>query len=236
MNSGGNSRSVEIVVDDNTKGASMADIIILTCPPNQANAVLSAPGMRKALAGKLLISMLGGVSVSTIENALYVDSKWDVARLEPCYVLRAIANIAAAERKSLTIIGERSASMPEATFTRAKDVLRLIGEIVEVRTDQMPAATALCASGTAFFALFLESAIDGAVALGIDRNEAVRMAASTMAGAAELALSRYSPEIVREKVTTPGGSTARGLKVLEEAQVRDAIVRSFQATASAHKS
>ncbi|KAF2177278.1 pyrroline-5-carboxylate reductase [Zopfia rhizophila CBS 207.26] len=235
-NVGGSACPVEIAVADNAEGVRRADVIILACPPNQVNEVLAAPGMREALAGKLLISMLGGVSVAAMESAMYANSEREVPGLEPCHILRAISNIAAARKKSLTIIGERSASMPNATLNLGKDVLGQIGDIIEVRTDQMPAATALCASGTAFFALFLEAAIDGAVALGIDRSEAVHMAAHTMAGAAELTLFGDDPAEIRAKVTTPGGSTARGLGVMEEGGVKEAIVRALQATASVHKS
>jgi pyrroline-5-carboxylate reductase len=234
-NTGDSACRVEIVVADNVEGVRRAGVIILTCPPDQANIVLSTPGMHEALAGKLLISMLGGVSVASLQRAMYVDSSGDEPGLELSYILRAISNVAAAQRKSLTIIGEKSTPMPNTIFNLAKYILGEIGDIIEVRPDQMTAATALCASGTAFFALFLEAAIEGAVSLGIDRSEAVYMAAHTMAGAAELTLSGDDPTVVRDRVTTPGGSTARGLRVMAEAEVKDTIVKAFRATASAHE-
>ena len=69
----------------------------------------------------------------------------------------------------------------------------------------MDPATALCGSGPAFFSLLLESAIDGAVAMGIPRKEAQAMAAQTMKGTAEMVLAGQHPALLRDQVTTPGG-------------------------------
>ncbi|KAL2159576.1 hypothetical protein VTH06DRAFT_2145 [Thermothelomyces fergusii] len=142
----------------------------------------------------------------------------------------AIPNVAAARRRSVTVVGGggRSAEVPDP----GREVLRRIGTAVHVGPDRMPAATALCASGTAFFSWFLDAIVDAAVAEGIERGEATRMAALTMAGAAELVLAGQDPAAVTARVTTPGGATARGLAVLEENETRETVVRALRATAS----
>jgi pyrroline-5-carboxylate reductase len=92
----------------------------------------------------------------------------------------------------------------------------------------MDASTALCGSGPAFFALMLEAIIDGAVAMGLPRVEAQKMAAQTMKGTAEMVLQGEHPALLRDKVTTPGGCTIGGLLVLEEGRVRGTVAKAVR--------
>jgi len=92
----------------------------------------------------------------------------------------------------------------------------------------MDVSTALCGSGPAFFALMLEAAIDGAVAMGMPRAEAQKMAAQTMRGTAGMVLNGEHPALLRDKVTTPGGCTIGGLLVLEEGRVRGTVARAVR--------
>lgn len=111
-----------------------------------------------------------------------------------------------------------------SVFGLGRNLLAQIGDIKQ--PSHMPAATALCTSDMAFFrfAPFLERAVDGAVALGIGRGEALHMAAHTMAGTAELALSGKNPAVSREKKKSPlaGDQRRANLAVLA---VADADVR-----------
>ncbi|EED17269.1 pyrroline-5-carboxylate reductase, putative [Talaromyces stipitatus ATCC 10500] len=229
-----NRHHVQYVIDNHVEGVRQADVIILTCPPSQASVVLGTHGMAASLTGKLLISMLGGVSLDDIERTLYGSSK-DRGPEGRCHIIRATTNVAAAVDASVTIIGECSTPMPGETLASAVALLKTIGSVVHVNASQIPAATALGASATAFFALMLAAAIDGGVALGLGHDQAVQIAAQTMAGAAQLALSEAHPATIRTRVTTPGGSTARGLEVLEEGAVRGKIIRALKETATTHR-
>ncbi|AEO57484.1 hypothetical protein MYCTH_2303701 [Thermothelomyces thermophilus ATCC 42464] len=225
--------SVEFVVGDNVGAARRADVVILSCHPHQGAEVLGMPGMREALSGKLLVSMLGGVSVAKLEEGLYGNPRRSESPgLRPCHILQAIPNVAAARQKSVTVVGGQSASIPGEVLELGHEVLRRIGTPVPVSTNQMPAATALCASGTAFFSWFLEAMVDAAVAQGIERSKATHLAALTMAGAAELVVSGQDPAAVTARVTTPGGATARGLATLERGEAKETVVKALQATTS----
>ncbi|UKZ63401.1 uncharacterized protein TrAtP1_004631 [Trichoderma atroviride] len=92
----------------------------------------------------------------------------------------------------------------------------------------MNASTALCGSGPAFYALFLEAAVEGAVAMGLPRAEATRMATQTMRGTTGLIQSGEHPALLREKVCTPGGCTVNGVLVLEEERVRGTISKAVR--------
>lgn len=223
---------VEFVVGDNVEAARRADVTILLCHPHQGSEILGVPGMREALAGKLLISMLGGVSVAKLEDGLYGVPGRAASGSSPCHMLQAIPNVAAARNNSITVLGCQSASIPDEALALGEEVLRRIGTTVAVNAQQMPAATALCASGMAFFSWFLEAMVDAAVAQGIERSEATRMAALTMAGSAELVISGQNPATVITKVTTPGGATAKGLAVLEQSEAKETTIKALQATTS----
>ncbi|KAK3903171.1 pyrroline-5-carboxylate reductase dimerization-domain-containing protein [Staphylotrichum tortipilum] len=225
---------VELVVGDNAEAARRADVVVLACHPHQGREVLGVPGMPEALGGKLLVSMLGGVSVTALEDSLYWAKSAGRAVTGPgrCHIVQAIPNVAAARGSSTTVVGERSDSIPDEVLERGHEVLRRIGQSVFVGRDEMPAATALCASGTALFVWFLGAMVDASVAEGIDKDEATRMAALTMAGAAGLVASGETPGAVIAKVTTPGGATARGLIVLEQSTAKEAIAEALRAITS----
>jgi pyrroline-5-carboxylate reductase len=107
-------------------------------------------------------------------------------------------------------------------------IFERIGKVAHLPESNMDVSTALCGSGPAFFALMLEAAIDGAVAMGMPRAEALKMAAQTMKGAACMVLEGEHPALLRDKVTTPGGCTIGGLLVLEEGRVRGTVARAVR--------
>lgn len=214
------SSSVTILQNDNIAAATRADIIILACKPYMVKDVLSEPGMAAALKGKLLISILAGVTESQLEAALGPDNG--------VTIVRAMPNTASLIRESMTVINTSNPPLPAETHTLVTWIFKRIGEVVYLPPTNMDACTALCGSGPAFFALMLEAAIDGAVAMGLPRAEAQKMAAQTMKGAAGLVLNGDHPALLRDKVSTPGGCTIGGLLVLEEGRVRGTVARAVR--------
>jgi len=177
------------------------------------------------LEGKLLISICAGVPVPQIEKALYGNS-------DPveggCRIVRAMPNTASQIRESMTVIATPEPPLAPQASALVTWIFKRIGDVVYLPASTMDASTALCGSGPAFFALMLEATIDGAVAMGLPRAEAQRMAAQTMRGAAGLVLSGEHPALLRDKVTTPGGCTIGGLLVLEEGRVRGTVARAVR--------
>jgi pyrroline-5-carboxylate reductase len=216
-------RIVRVVQNDNISACTEAEVIILGCKPYMVNDILAAKGMREALKGKLLISICGGVTVSQMEEALYGD---DNAKDE-CNIIRAMPNTASGIRESMTVIAT-SPNLPLEMSAVVEWIFERIGKVAHLPESNMDVSTALCGSGPAFFALMLEAAIDGAVAMGMPRAEALKMAAQTMKGAACMVLEGEHPALLRDKVTTPGGCTIGGLLVLEEGRVRGTVARAVR--------
>lgn len=212
------------LTNDNIKGAQEADILLLSCKPQGFKDILGESGMREALAGKVLVSILAGVTQPQIEEFLYPDGPPQDA----CRIVRVMPNTASFVRESMSVIQTSTPPLKEEQHKLVEWIFSSIGRTVTLPPHLMDVSTALCGSGPAFFALMLEAAADGAVAMGLPRAEAQVMAAQTMRGTTGLVLNGEHPAILRDKVSTPGGCTIGGLLVLEEGTVRGAVSRAIR--------
>ena len=210
--------------NENTKGAAAADIVLLSCKPHGFKDILGGEGMRDALAGKVLVSILAGVTQQQIEEFLYPEGLPDNA----CRIVRVMPNTASFVRESMSVIQTSNPPLSDEQHKLVAWIFNAIGRTVSLPPQLMDISTALCGSGPAFFALILEAAADGAVAMGLPRADAQLMAAQTMRGTTGLVLDGEHPAILRDKVSTPGGCTIGGLLVLEEGAVRGAVSRAIR--------
>ncbi|TRX92417.1 hypothetical protein FHL15_006584 [Xylaria flabelliformis] len=226
------SASVKVVQKDNVAAVMKAEVVLLACKPYAVEELLNEPGMGKALHGKLLISICAGVTVQQLEIILHGAVPVKDPEIDGrCRIVRACPNTTSIIREGMTVIANSEPPLPPQTSSLVTWIFKRIGDVVYLPASKMNASTALCASGPAYFALVLEGAIDGAVAMGLPRAEAQRMAAQTMRGTAGLILSGEHPALVRDNVCTPGGCSIGGLLVLEEAAVRGTVSRAVREAA-----
>jgi pyrroline-5-carboxylate reductase len=196
------------VADSNAALAGQVDVVILCHKPAQLEEVA---GEIRDRAGAI-VSILGGVSVASVEAA-YPD--------KPVY--RFMPNQAAEVRRGVSCYaaGVRAAEGPESEIL---ELFGRLGTVVPLPDDQMETATAVMSCAPAWIALVAEALVDAGARHGLDREEAGRLVAETVAGTGELlADAGLAPEEVRRRVTSPGGLTERGTAVLEDAGVRDAF-------------
>lgn len=215
---------LNVYVNENVKAVQQGDVIILGCKPQMFREVLGAPGIKEALRGKLLISILAGVTGEAIEGLLYEDA----IPADACRVVRAMPNTASFVRESMTVIATSNPPLPPQWNSLVTWIFSRIGRVVHLPPSAMDASTALCGSGPAFMALVLEALADGGVAMGLPRAEAQIMAAQVMRGTASLVTNGEHPAILRDKVSTPGGCTIGGLLVLEEGRTRGTVARAVR--------
>lgn len=206
------------VVTSNEEAAASAGIIVLCVKPADVEVALAQAG--RALEGKLLVSIVAGVTIAQLRS------------LAPSTrVIRVMPNTAAMIARSATAYacGEGVSSGDKEV---AEAVFSSIGEVYPVGEKLMNAVTGLSGSGPAYVYLLLEALSDGGVACGLSRKLALDLAVQTMLGAAEMVRETSEhPAVLREMVTSPAGTTMAGLSVLEAAGVRSAVIEAVRAAA-----
>jgi len=119
-------------------------------------------------------------------------------------------------------------------LTRA--IFDAVGISVEVEETFMDAVTGLSGSGPAYFFLIIEALIEAGQRVGLSRDLAAKLSIQTMLGAARLCLqSGQEPATLREMVTSPGGTTAAGLKVLREGKIHETLIAAVEAATARSK-
>lgn len=161
-----------------------------------------------------VLSIAAGVTIAALEDAL--GSGVAVVRAMPNTPALVGAGAAA-------VAGGRAAGPDDVAW--AMGVLEAVGSVVEVPESLLDAVTGLSGSGPAYVFLVLEALIEGGVAAGLPRDTSEALAGQTLLGAARLYLDGdASPAALRAQVTSPGGTTAAGLRVLEQRAVRAALI------------
>lgn len=201
-----------------------AEIVILSMKPKDAATAIQY--IREYLNEKMLVvSVLAGVSMSTIET---------LARL-PIAIVRAMPNTSAAVGKSATAIAVNERVTPEQ-IELMKNLFRTVGLTSFVEEEQLDAVTGLSGSGPAYIYYLIEAMEKSAVEVGLDKEMASELIVQTLIGAAEMVKnSTKSSEQLRRDVTSPGGTTEAGVKVLEEHQVQEAFISCIKAATAQSK-
>ncbi|BAS28374.1 pyrroline-5-carboxylate reductase [Limnochorda pilosa] len=206
------------VTADNREAARFGQVLILAVKPQQIEGVLRQIGP-DLTTGHLVISIAAGVRLRFLESHLP----------EGVPVVRVMPNVAClvGEAASGFSLG-RWAGDPEAE--RARRILGAVGQVFLLPEPLLDAVTGLSGSGPAFLGLVIDALADGGVACGLPRDVAVKLAAQTCLGAARLVLEAgIHPAVLRDMVTSPGGTSAAGLQVLEERALRAALAGAVRA-------
>ncbi|MBI4666584.1 MAG: pyrroline-5-carboxylate reductase [Nitrospinae bacterium] len=209
---------------DNALAVSEADIVVICVKPQILSGVLKTLG-RKISRKKLVISIAAGVKMETLQSLLPSGSR----------IIRAMPNMPSAVGQGATAICA-GGDAEEMDVAMARQIFDAVGETVVVDEKQMDAVTGLSGSGPAFVFLFLEAFIDAGVRVGLPRDVARVLALQTLYGSAKFAKSTGEhPAALKDRVTSPGGTTIAGLAVLEEEAVRGALIRAVEAATERSK-
>lgn len=201
-----------IACEDNCDTVEKSDIIIIAVKPNIVPVVLEE--IKESLKNRLIISIASGVSIDTYENALPAGTK----------VVRVMPNIAATVKEAVSSICLGTAVSREDTDV-AVDVFNAIGRTIILPEHLMDAVTGLSGSGPAYIFMIIEALADGGVHEGLDRKTSRLLAAQTVLGAAKMVLDDGTHTAdLKDMVTSPGGTTIRGIRVMEQYGVRVAMM------------
>ncbi len=166
----------------------------------------------------LVISILAGVTLQQLESSFTGHP-----------VIRAMPNTPATVGAGVTALAVGKIAQ-ESHLEIAQRLFQAVGEVVTVPDSMMDAVTGLSGSGPAFVAIAIEALTDGGVAAGLPRAIAAQLALQTVHGtAALLSESGLHPGQLKDQVTSPGGTTIAGVKALEQAGFRSALIEAVQA-------
>lgn len=202
----------------NARVVSQAQILLLAIKPQMLSSVSEDLADRATSYSPLALSILAGVCLT---------------RLRLCFpgwtIIRAMPNTPATIGAGMTAL----AAGPEVTpdqWRQAREIFASVGSVVDVPELWMDAVTAVSGSGPGYIALVVEALADGGVAVGLPRAMAMELALQTVKGTAELLQeTNLHPGVLKDRVTSPGGTTIAGIAELEKAGFRAAMMAAVKA-------
>ncbi|WP_405088160.1 pyrroline-5-carboxylate reductase [Microbispora sp. NBC_01389] len=205
-------------VAGNAEAAKLAETLILAVKPQDMGALLAeiAPHVP---ADRLVISVAAGITTAFVE-----------ARLgDGVAVVRVMSNTPVLVDEAMSVISA-GAHASEEHLRRTEALLSPVGKVLRIPEAQQDAATALSGSGPAYFFYLVEAMVDAGILLGMPRAAALDMVTQSIVGAAiMLRDSGEHPVILREAVTSPGGTTIAAIAELERHKVRAAFLDAIEA-------
>ena len=207
-----------IEVVDNVEAAHRADTLALVVKPQDMGDLLAeiAPVLRP---GQLVVSLAAGITTVFIEERVPAG----VA------VVRVMPNTPALVDEGMSTISPGS-HCSDADLAEAESLLASVGKVMRIPERQQDAVTSISGSGPAYIFFVVESMIEAGVHLGLPRGTATELVLQTLTGSAKLLQeTRTHPAVLREQVTSPGGTTAAALRELEIHKVRAAFLAAMEA-------
>lgn len=205
-------------VADTKEAVSQAETVLLVVKPQDVPDVLAEIG--GALApGALVVSLCAGVTCRQIETLLPAGQP----------VVRVMPNTPAQVDEGMSAISPGQ-SADESHLARVSAILSAVGKVITVPESYQDAVTAVSGSGPAYVFLVVEAMVDAGVMLGLPRDVATTLVVQTVFGSAKLLVdSGEHPTVLRERVTSPGGTTAAALRELEDHGVKSAFMSAMEA-------
>lgn len=202
----------------NLDAATRADILVLSVKPQVLDEVLPEvrPGARTC---SMVLSIVAGAPIRMIADGL----------ANPC-IVRVMPNTPARIGQGISV-WTATPEVPEAQREQARLLLTALGDEIFVKDeDYLDMATALSGTGPAYVFMFMEAMIDAGVHLGFSRHIAEKLVIQTMRGSVEYAArSSEHPAVLRNEVTSPGGTSAEAIYQLEKGGLRTVVSRAIWA-------
>lgn len=206
-----------VTTTDNVEAVKAADVVVLCVKPQALRVVLES--IKETIReDQLIISIIAGITTRTISK--FIGKKNPVVRVMP--------NIPAVvdEAASGACLGEFADDTHKEI---AMKILGAVGEVEAVPEELMDVVTGLSGSGPAYIYMVIEALTDGGVMMGLPRNIATRLATQTVLGSAKLVReTNEHPAMLKDQVTTPGGTTILAIKELEESGLRPMLIRAVE--------
>lgn len=203
---------------DNAEAMAAAVMILAVKPQVLDKVVAQLKETNSVKPQTLIISILAGIPLHRLEAAFPENP-----------VIRTMPNTPAIVGAGMSAIAPGAKVTPGHLET-ARNIFEAVGKVVDIPENLMDAVTGLSGSGPAFVALFVEALGDGGVKAGLPRAIASQLALQTVLGTAQLLQdSQLHPAQLKDRVTSPGGTTIAGVAALEDKGLRSAIIEAVYA-------
>jgi pyrroline-5-carboxylate reductase len=200
------------------QAVAQADVVLLAVKPQDMRTLLHEIS-GSVRPGTLVVSMAAGIPSALVEEALP----------EGTPVVRVMTNTPVFVDEAMSAVSAGAHAGPEHLEV-VEQLLRPVGKVVRVPESQQDAVTALSGSGPAYFFFLVEAMIDAGILLGLPRAVAAELIVQTAVGSARmLQESGEHPVVLREAVTSPGGTTISAIRVMEDHGVRAAMLSALEA-------
>uniref|UniRef100_A0A7C4RUW3 Pyrroline-5-carboxylate reductase n=1 Tax=Desulfatirhabdium butyrativorans TaxID=340467 RepID=A0A7C4RUW3_9BACT len=218
---------------DNHSVYQASDILVLAVKPQffePAVTSITKHPLYPCNARKLIVSIAAGIRIGKIEHLFYADHPESIQMQHP--IIRVMPNTPALVLAGVSGMSpNRFATEPD--ILQARTILESMGTVLEFEEDQLDAVTAVSGSGPAYVFYLMEAMMAAAERLGLEPEKAAILVRETLRGAVELVRhSGETPEALRRKVTSPGGTTEAALRVLEERAVKQGWIAAIEAAAA----
>ena len=209
---------------DNVEAASLADTLVLVVKPQDMEGLLSE--IRDHIApGNLVVSLAAGIPTAWLEQRLPSGSS----------VVRVMPNTPALVDQGMAAISP-GANCTDEHLAEAESMLASCGKVVQVPEKHQDAVTAISGSGPAYIFYVVEAMIEAGVLLGMPRATSTELVVQTLYGAATmLRETGEHPTVLRERVSSPGGTTMAAVRQLDDHKVRAAFMTAMEAAAARSK-
>ncbi len=194
------------------------DIVILGIKPQGWQPV--AEGLKESLtSSQVIVSIMAGVQIASLEQVLGRDIP----------VVRVMPNLLAQVRSAGAAMCPGTCAT-ETHLSVVREMLALVGDPIVVEESQMDAVTGLSGSGPAYVYSIIDALADGGVNVGLSKDAALKLATQTVLGAAKMVLeSGEHPAVLKDRVTSAGGTTIAGLHTLEKGGFRATLMAAVEA-------
>ena len=209
-----------VSVLDNATAAKSADVLVLVVKPQDMDGLLSEI-RDHVVPGNLVVSLAAGITTEFLESRLPEGSS----------VVRVMPNTPALVDQGMAAVSPGQHCTPEH-LDEAEALLRSCGRVVQVPEKYQDAVTAISGSGPAYIFYVVEAMIEAGVVLGLPRATSTELVVQTLFGAATmLKETGEHPTVLRERVSSPGGTTVAALRQLDDHKVRAAFISAIEAAA-----
>ena len=207
---------------DNRVVVKNAKDILFICVKPQVFDTISSDLKKTITKNQLIVSVMAGKTIDYLKKKLGTKN-----------IIRVMPNTPALVGAGISAVSTNKEALKSKYYKKVLEILKALGEVVETKEEYINAITQVSGASPAWIFMMIEALADGGVKCGLTRDMAYKFAMHAVYGAGKLAIEKYDkdkthPAVLKDMVTSPGGTTIEGVKVLEENAFRGIVIEAVE--------